>query len=85
MLKEHPDGVLLGDRARRGETEDVQVRPGKVDRQVPVTVRIALHVVGVMRWLQPASVRADELKCDRGGGPQHSSDRRAYLEPFSAE
>ena len=62
MLKEHPDGVLLGDRARRGEAEDVEVRPGKVDGQVTVTVGIALHIVSVMRRLQPASVRADELK-----------------------
>ena len=43
MLKEYPDGVLLGDRAGRGETEDVEVRPGKVDGQVTVTVGIALH------------------------------------------
>ena len=62
MLKEHPDGVLLGDRARRGEAEDVEVRPGKVDGQVTVTVGIALHIVSVMRGLQPASVRADEFK-----------------------
>ena len=85
MLKEYPDGVLLGDRAGRGEAEDVQVRPGRVDGQVTVTVGIALHIVSVMRGLQPASVRADKLERHRRGVPQHCCDRRAYLEPFSAE
>ena len=62
MLEEHAHGMLLRNRAGRGETKDMAVRAGPLDREVAVAVVIALDVVRIMRRLQPTAIGADELE-----------------------